>query len=66
MKRNESERKKSPPREIELPHHTYQPTRAELRKDHHVDATFEEVVSACLKPVKIQYVMPRKRNQQGS
>ena len=51
----------SKPREIELPHHTYQPTREELQEDHRVDATFEEVVAACLQPVKITYVKPKKR-----
>ena len=48
------------PREIRLPHHTYQPSRAELREDHKVDATFEEVVEAVLRPVKIRYVKPEK------
>ena len=55
------EQKQPKPREIEIPHHTYQPSRAELREDHRVDATFEEVVAACLKPVKITYVKPSKR-----
>ena len=49
------------PRELRLPHHTYQPSRAELREDHKVDATFEEVVEAVLRPVKIRYVKPEKR-----
>ena len=48
------------PREVNLPHYSYQPSRAELREDHSVDATFEEVVAACLKPVKITYVKPKK------
>ena len=51
------------PQEIELPHHSYQPTRDELREDHRVDATFEEVVAACLQPVKITYVKPKKRKR---
>lgn len=54
---------KPKPRQIELPHHTYQPSRAELSEDHRVDATFEEVVAAVLQPVKIRYVTPRKRKR---
>ena len=52
---------KPEPREIELPHHTYQPTRDELREDPRVDATFDEIVESCLKPVKVRYVLPQKR-----
>ena len=48
--------------EVELAHHCYQPSRAELREDHRVDATFDEIVEACLRPVKIRYVNPRKLN----
>ena len=56
------DRTKTPkPRTVELSHHTHQPSRAELREDHRVNATFEEVVEACLRPVKIRYVMPAKR-----
>ena len=51
------------PREVELPHYTYQPSHAELREAHRVDATFEEVVAACLKPVNIRYVRPRGRKR---
>ena len=50
-------------REVELPHHTYQPSKAELEQDHRVDATFDEIVSACLRPVKITYVKPEKRRR---
>ena len=52
-----------PSREIELPPHTYQPTREELRQDMGVDATFDEVVAACMKPVKIRYGTPSKRKR---
>ena len=55
------EPKRPEPRTVDIPHHTYQPSTAELREDHRVDATFEEVVAACLKPVKIRYVKPPKR-----
>ena len=56
-------KQKPKPREVELAHSSYQPPRAELREDHRVDATFEEIVEACLRPVKIRYVMPRKRKR---
>ena len=55
--------KRTKPREVELPHHTYQPSRAELREDTRVDATFEEVVEAVLRPVKIRYVKSPKREK---
>ena len=48
--------KQAKAREIELPHYIYQPSSAELSEDHRVNATFEEVVKACLRPVKIRYV----------
>ncbi len=53
---------RDPPRrpEIDLPHHTYQPSRAELNEAPRVDATFEEVVAACLKPVRITRMNPTK------
>ena len=57
-----SKPKQPKPREIELPHYSYQPSCAELREDHRVDATFEEVVAACLQPVKITYVKPKKKS----
>ena len=48
-------------RDVVLPHYSYQPSRKELRDDPRVDATFEEVAAACLKPVKITYAtLPRK------
>ena len=48
------------PQIIELPHHSYQPSVAELNEDMRVDASFEELVKAVLRPAKIRYVMPRK------
>ena len=57
------EHKRPQPRTVDIPHHTYQPTRAELNEDHRVDATFEEVVEAVLRPVKICYVKPAKRKR---
>ena len=61
MRKRQTKQQPPKPCEVELPHHTYQPSRAELREDHSVDATFEEVVEAVLHPVKIRYVKPEKR-----
>ena len=58
---NQSKKNKPKPRIIELPHHSYQPSVAELNEDIRVDASFEELVKAVLQPAKIRYVMPRKR-----
>ncbi len=58
---NQTKKDKPEPRIIELPHHSYQPSVAELNEDMRVDASFEELVKAVLQPAKIRYVMPRKR-----
>ena len=39
-------RPKPSPREIEIVHPSYQPSRAELREDLRLDATFEELTAA--------------------
>ena len=50
------------PREVEVVHPNYQPSRAELNEDMRVNATFEEAVQALAQPVKIRYVRrPRTR-----
>ena len=49
------------PRIIELPHHSCQPSVAELNEGIRVDASFEELVKAVLQPAKIRFVNPRKR-----
>ena len=49
-------RKPPPPREVEIVHSSYQPTKAELEEDIRVDATFEEAVQALVSPVRIRYV----------
>ncbi len=54
---------KPAPPEIELPHHSYQPSKAELQEEIHTDKTFEEIVSAVLRPVKIRYAEPPKRKR---
>ena len=54
--------KKTEPREVKIVHPSYQPSRAELREDLRVDATFEEGMRALVQPVKVQYVpTPRDR-----
>lgn len=49
-------RTKPEPREVELLHPSYQPSKAELEEDLRVDATFEEAVQALAQPVKVRYV----------
>ena len=46
---------------IELPHYSYETSGAGWNEDMRVDASFEELEKAALQPVKIRYVMPRKR-----
>ena len=58
---NQSKQYKPEPRIVELPHHSYQLSVAELNEDMRVDTSFEELVEAVLRPAKIRYVMPRKR-----
>ena len=51
----------SKPRDVEVVHPSYQPSRAELEEDIRVDATFEEAVQALAQPVRIRYIKrPRK------
>ena len=50
-----------PLRKIKVSHHTYQSIQPELNEDARVDATFEEVLTACLQSVKIKYVKPKTR-----
>ena len=47
---------RKPPREVEVVHPVYQPSREELNEDLRVDATFEEAVQALAQPVKIRYI----------
>ena len=50
------------PREVELVHPSYQPSKAELEEDLRVDATFDEAVQALVRPVKVRYVKrPRRK-----
>ena len=52
-------------RKVRLPHYSYQPIKAELEEDHRVDATFEEIVAACLRPVEITYVKPSRTRRKA-
>lgn len=45
---NRTKQDKLEPRIIELPHHSYQPSVAELNDDMPVDASFDEQVKAVL------------------
>ena len=53
--------KRPAPREVEVVHPSYQPSKAELEADTRVDATFEEAVQALVRPVRIRYVPRPKR-----
>ena len=53
------------PREVEIFHPSYQPRAAELREDLRINATFEETVKALVRPVRIRYVLPKKRQRSG-
>lgn len=52
---------KPEPREIELIDPSYQPSRKELSEDLRVDATFEELTAAVVRPAKIRYVKPESK-----
>lgn len=56
-------RKKSEPPTVRLIHHSYQPSKAELEQDHHVDATFDEIAKAVTRTVKVEYYKPSKRRR---
>ena len=47
---------RKPPREVEVAHPSYQPSRAELNEDMRVNAAFEEAVHALARPVKIRHI----------
>ena len=49
------------PRKINLIDPSYQPSRKELREDLRVNATFEELTAAVVRPVKIRYVTPERK-----
>ena len=43
-------------RRVEVVSPAYQPSKAELKADVRVDATFEEAVKALARPVEVEYV----------
>ena len=47
-------------RTVDVVNPSYQPSRAELREDLRVYATFEELSKAVVQPVKARYVKPKK------
>ena len=55
MKHPESRAEQSAPREIEVVHPSYQPSRAELDEDMRVEAAFEEAAEALARPVRMRY-----------
>ena len=55
------EPKQPQPREVEIVHQSYQPSRAELREDLRIKGTFEDAIKALVRPVRVRKVMPRKR-----
>ena len=50
------------PREVEVVHPSYQPSRAEFEADTRVDATFKEAIRALVRPVRVRYI-PRPKRQ---
>lgn len=54
-------RDSSEPPTIRLIDPSYQPSAAELREDLRLDATFEELTAAVVRPVKIRYAMPERK-----
>ena len=52
---------KPEPREITLIDPSYQPCKAELEEDLRVNATFEELTAAVVRPVKIRYAKPQRK-----
>ena len=55
------EPKQPQPRTIDVVDPSYQPSRAELREDLRISATFEELTKAVVQPVKVRYVKQPKR-----
>ena len=56
--------RKPPPREVEIVHSSYQPSKAELEEDMRIDATFEDAIKALVSPARIRYIKrPKTRRQ---
>ncbi len=54
------ETKKPQPRAIDVVDPSYQPSRAELREDLRINATFEELTKAVIQPARVRYVKTPK------
>ena len=63
MKKKSKPQHQSPRRvaSIMLIHPSYQPSAKELREDLRIEATFEELTAAVVRPVKIRYVKPERK-----
>ena len=48
-------------REVEIVRPAYQPSKGELNEDVRVEETFEEVVQALTRPVRVRYISRPKR-----
>lgn len=53
---------KTPPRTVEIVRSDYQPSQAELEEDMSIDASFEELMQAVMRPVEIKYIPRPKSN----
>ena len=49
------------PREVEVPHPSYQPNARELKDDLRLEGTFKDAIKALVSPAKIRRVMPRRK-----
>ncbi|MDE0261422.1 MAG: hypothetical protein OXJ37_03350 [Bryobacterales bacterium] len=63
MKKKPKPQNQSPKRaaSITLVDPSYQPSAKELHEDLRIDATFEELTAAVVRPAKIRYVKPTRK-----
>lgn len=48
---------------VNVPDPSYQPSRAQLREDQRIDATFDQAVGALTRQVKVKYVKPKTKKR---
>lgn len=48
---------------VKVPDPSYQPSRAQLRQDQRINATFGQAVKALTRDVKVKYVKPTKKKR---
>ena len=53
---------KSTPRELKLPDHTYQPSKAEMLEKVNFEGTLKQFAKALLQPVKVRRVKDCKKH----